>query len=172
MFPWECWDIIFGIKPVLCKFLLSVSSELITSFSVPALPCKLPAVLRLVCTSLCWFALREVCSSLWPEPRAGYPWELSAPVPGLGVCSSWCSFVFWELALPSPKLCAWACGWCAVTSFPEVFPICHCGDLQQDLGPVYWKSSNSLTLLFLCFSILGLYTGFYRGFTKHVYSIP
>lgn len=74
-----------------------------------------------MCTSLCWFAPREVCSSLWAKPRAGYPWKDSAkclgraaPVPGVGICSSWCccwcNFVFWELALLSPKTCAWVWG--------------------------------------------------------------
>lgn len=41
-------------------------------------------------------------------------WGRAAPVPGLGICSSWCccwcNFMFWELALPSVKMCAWACG--------------------------------------------------------------
>lgn len=34
LFALDCWDIIFGLKPVLCKFLLPVSLEPITFFSV------------------------------------------------------------------------------------------------------------------------------------------
>lgn len=57
-------------------------------------------------------------------------------------------------------------GWCAVTSFPWVFPVGDGGELQQGLGSVYWENLDSLTLLFLCFSTSGWYIGSYRDFAK------